>query len=80
MTVSCVGNRGWVIKELCKNHNSKGSIFNSWLIEKLVCIHHWKTMGGYQGSFSKCDCILYEGECDNKLGAANMSPKYSCLV
>ena len=56
-----MGELSEMTEKLCKKRNLKGSIFNSWLIDKLVCIFHWVTMGGYWGSFCKYNHVIYEG-------------------
>ena len=35
-----MGELSEMIEKLCKKRSPKGSIFNSWLIDKLVCIFH----------------------------------------
>lgn len=55
---------------------SKGSIFNSWLIDKLVCIFHWGTMGGYWGSFCKYNHVLYEGNVNWVLKTCPLNIKF----
>lgn len=68
------------MEKLCKKHNPNGSIFSLWLEKNWFAYFIEELWEITEVPFVKCDYVLYEGEHDNELGAANESPKSSSLV